>query len=151
MATTPEPRVEKEPAPKTPRFDLRSLLERLRLPGVTTQKLMAFHRKDLEALIAANERAVQALETVTRKQADMLVNVLHEWNEGAKDAVADKPGAERLNEATSRVQSAFSTALANLREMAEISAKSSEDVLGILNKRYREGLDELRASLRPKS
>jgi phasin family protein len=140
------------PTPATPpKFDLRAMLEKLRLPGVDAQKLIEAHRKDLDALLAANERAVIAIEALTRKQADMLAHVVKEWHASARDAIAHGSGAEKLNQASARLHNAFAQALTNMREMAEIASKSGQDVLAVLNKRYHETIEEFRAAIHPKS
>jgi phasin family protein len=150
MTTTPETNTT-EPAAKLPRLDLRSLFERLRVPGVDTKKLIARYRNDIEAVLAANERVFSAVESLTRKQVEMFVTAAKEWTAGAREALSDASVAEKLNRATSRVEKAFTSVFSDMREMAEISAKSTEDVIAILTKRHREGLEESRGGPKPKS
>jgi phasin family protein len=150
MTTTPETRTE-EPAAKAPRIDLRSLFDRLRVPGIDTKKLTSLYRKDIEAVLAANERVFNAVESLTRKQVEIFVNAAKEWNDGAREAISDSSAAEKLNKASARIEKAFTNAFSNMREMAEISAKSTEDVISILNKRYRDGLEDFRGSLKTKA
>lgn len=169
MKTTVENRTEKPPVPPiatpapipadasapapaaAPKIDLRAALEKLKLPGVDAQKLIEAHRKDLEALLAANERAYAAIETLTRKQADMLAHVVKEWHASVRETVAHGSGAEKLNQASARIQAAFAKTLTNMRETAEIASHSGKEVLAILNKRYHEAIEEFRAAIHPRS
>jgi len=135
-------------AANKPKLDLQAALEKLKLPGVNTQALLDSGRKDIEALLAANERVFTGVEALSRKQADLLVDIMKEWQASAKDAIAKGSASEKINHAASHAQRAFTHALANMKDMADIAAKSHEDVLSILNKRYQEGIEAFRNSVR---
>ncbi len=150
-ATETTPPVETPLPPRPPRLDVRSVVERLKLPGVDPQKLLEAHHKDIEALLAANERAFVAIEALTRKQVDLLVHILKEWQASVRDTVSTSSGAEKINQVGTRIHNSFSHALTTMREMAEIASQSGQDVVSILNKRYREGLETFRKNISPKS
>lgn len=147
----PIPVVEKvEQRMEKARNDLKALFEKFRLPGIDTQKLMGSYRKDIEALLSANERAFAALEALSRKQTDLFTEVVKEWQAGTKEVIAKEGGAEKVNLVAAHAQKAFVNAIAAMKDMAEIAAKSTQDVVSILNKRYHEGIEELRSSIRVK-
>lgn len=152
MTTTQTPLPETAPAaPTAPRLDLRAVVDSIKLPGIDTQKLVELYRKDIEAVLAANERAFLAFEALTRKQVDVLVSLAKEWQATAKDAVASTGATEKLSGAGARAQQGFSFALASMKEMAEIVAKSGQDVATILGTRFRDRMDDLRKIVRAKS
>lgn len=138
----------KEALPKQPKLDLQATLEKLKLPGLDTAALLDSGRKDIEALLAANERVFTGIEALSHKQANLLSDIMREWQAGAKDAIAKGSPAEKVHQASQHAQRAFSQALVNMREMADIAAKSHEDVLTILNKRYQENVEAFRTSIR---
>jgi phasin family protein len=138
-------------AAKKPKLDLQATLDKLKLPGVNTQALIDSGRKDVEALLAANERVFTGIEALSHKQADLLADIMKEWQASAKDAIAKSTPTEKINQAASHAQRAFTHALANMKEMADIAAKSHEDVLSILNQRYQEGIEQFRSSIRKPS
>ena len=138
-------------AAKKPKLDLQATLDKLKLPGVNTQALIESGRKDIEALLAANERVFTGLEALSHKQADLLSDIMKEWQASAKDAIAKGSTSEKINQAASHAQRAFTHALANMKEMADIAAKSHEDVLSILNQRYQEGIEQFRSSIKKPS
>jgi len=129
-------------------LDLRKLLEKLKLPGVDVNALLEHHRKDVETLIAANEQAFRGYQALTRRQAEILAEAMREWREGTAGLVDVKGIPEKASRTAGRAQQAFGQALGNMREIAEMAAKSHEQVIEILNKRVHEGLDGLRDSLR---
>ena len=137
--------------PERPKLDLHSLLESLKLPGINTQELIESRRKDIEALLSANERVFVGMEALSHKQTQLLVDIMREWQASAKDVVAKSSGVEKLNQATAHGQRAFAHALTNMKEMADIATRSHEDVVSILNQRYQEGLEEFRQTMRKKA
>jgi phasin family protein len=147
MTTTTESAPKKE----APRLSIDSLLERLKLPGLDAKELVASRRKDIEALLEANERAYAAWGELGKKQIDLLQEVMKEWQASARGAIAETGAAERLNLAAEHAGRAFTHALSGMKELAEIAARSSREVAGILSQRYRDAVDELRATLRPKA
>lgn len=138
-------------ADKRPKLDLQATLDKLKLPGVDTKSLLESRRKDVEALLAANERVFTGIEALSHKQADLLADIMKEWQASAKEAVAKGSASEKINHAASHAQRAFTHALANMKDMADIAAKSHEDVLSILNHRYQEGIEEFRNSMRKRT
>lgn len=128
--------------------DLRALLDSLKLPGIDTHKLLESGRKDIEALLETNEKVFMTAEALTRKQAELLSELVREWHASLKDSVSTASGADKLNHATVHAQRALTTALTSMKEMAEIAAKSNQDVIGILNARFHAGLQELRGAVR---
>lgn len=132
---------------QAPKLDLRSLLERLKIPEIDAKTLIEGRRKDIEALLTANEKAFAAFEALTRKQAELLSEVMKEWQAGARDFVAHTGAADKVNQTAAHAQKVFTQALAAMKEMAEIASKSTQEVVTILNQRYHAGLEEIRTSL----
>jgi phasin family protein len=148
MTNTKQTQNVQESAPKHAKLDLQAALEKLKVPGLNPQALIEHGRKDIEALLAANERVFTSIEALSHKQADLLTDIMREWQEGAKEVVAKGTPAEKVNQVSAHAQRAFTHALANMKEMADIAAKSHEDVLSILNQRYQENVEAFRKSMR---
>ena len=132
----------------TSKLDVRGMLERLKLPGIDTEKLLESGRKDIEALLESNEKVFVTAEALTRKQTELLSQLIKEWQASLRDAVQKSSGTEKLTQASAHTQHALSSTLACMKEMADIATKSNQEVLGILDKRFREGLNELRNSIK---
>jgi phasin family protein len=147
MSDPKQPSQPAETPSRRPKLDLQAALEKLKLPGVNTEALFDHGRKDIEALLAANERVFTGVEALTNKQAALLLEIMREWQAGAKDVIGKGSPSEKVNQVSQHAQHAFSHALANMKEMAEIAAKSHEDVLSILNQRYQENVEAFRKSL----
>ena len=135
-------------APVQPVLDINSVIEKLKLPGVDVPSLVESRRKDVEALLDANEKAYEAIETLNRRQANLLAASLKEWNDGARELLTSGNAQTAASRTATRVQQAVSQAMYGMRELAELAAKSYEEVADILNKRANCGLEEFRLSLK---
>lgn len=136
-----------EASAKRPKLDLHATLEKLKLPGIDTNALIEHSRKDIEALFAANERVFTGIEALSHKQTELFLDIMREFQAGAKDVIGKGTPPEKANQVSQHAQKAFTVALGNMKAMADIAAKSHEDVLTILNKRYQETLEAFRKSL----
>ena len=142
-----EPAAEGQASPLLSKPDLRRLLEGLKLPGIDVQGLLESRGKDVEALLAANRKAMEGYQELARKQAELLAEAMRELQDGAREVLSPAAAPETLSRAATRAQKAFTQALADMRTLAEMAASSHQEVMSIVNQRIADGLRELRASL----
>jgi phasin family protein len=128
--------------------DIRAIIEQLKVPGLDIKHLIESSRKDVEALVAANERAYASTNTLVRRQAELLTKTMDEWQSGAKDLLTGKAMAKTAAQRVDQAQQVLERALGNMREMAEFVAKSHEEVTGILNRRLKESMEDFNARLK---
>jgi len=112
-----------------------------KLPGVDTDALVASQRRNVEALTTANRAAFEGVQAVAKRQAEILQETMNEVAT-AFDAVS-KSGAPQAA-AAELAKDAFEKALANMRELAEVVAKSNEEATQAINGRISETLDEVK-------
>ena len=70
--------------------DFMKTMEQFKLPGLDMAAIMESRRKDLEALMAANQTALQGMQTLGEKQAEILTTTLTELQALVKQAA--RPG-----------------------------------------------------------
>jgi phasin family protein len=128
--------------------DIRKIIDQLKVPGLDIKQLIESSRKDVEALVAANERAYSAMDTLARRQAELLTKTINEWQAGTKDLLTGKAAAKTASQQVDQAQQALERALGNMRDIAEFVAKSHEDVTGILNRRFQENMEDFKARLK---
>ncbi len=131
-------------------LDLRAMLERLRLPGLDASGLIESRRKDVKALLAANERAYSGFESVVRRQGEMLAKAMKQLEADTRETFDAQNAGERVSTVSRQAQKAFGQALADMKELAELSVSSNKLVLQALGQRLREGVDESKKRLAPK-
>lgn len=115
-----------------------------KLPGVDMNAIVDSQRKNLEALTAANRVAIEGVQAVAKRQAQILQETMDEVS-SALDKIT-KSGSPRdaaVNQAAF-AKAAFEKALGNMRELAEMVAKSNTEATQAINTRISETLDEIK-------
>jgi phasin family protein len=140
--------------PQTPfDFDVSKMLNPgrmfadLKFTGVDMDAMIAGQRRNLEAFTAANQAALEGLQAVTRRQAEMLRQSVDEATQAMKDMLAAGSPEEKAARQTDLAKSAFARAVANTRELTDIVARSQGEALDVLNKRVTEGLEEVKSMI----
>jgi len=127
--------------------DFTKMFSEFRVPGVDMQALMAAQRRNIEAVSAANQLAVEGVQAVLRRQAEIIKQMVEESSNNLKGLMAQGAPEEKVAQQADLVKAAFEKAIANLRELTEMVAKSNTEAADVLAKRIGESLTELKASL----
>jgi phasin family protein len=127
------------------KFDITKMLGDVKIPGFDMQAVMDAQRKNIEALTAANQAAVQGMQAVAQRQAEILSQAMSEVSSIAQQLSTAGNPQEMTAKQTELARKAFEQALANMRELAEMVSKSNTEAFAIINKRVTESLQELKA------
>ena len=122
---------------QTPAFDFTKMLQQFKIPGVDFSSIVDRERKNIEALAEANRIAFEGWQNLVRRQSEILQDSMKRAVEESRNQNALKNGAELA-------RSAFETALGNMRELAEMAAKSQRDAFEVIRKRVEENMSALR-------
>jgi phasin family protein len=128
---------EKGTAGETPFFDFTKLMSQFRLPGVDFAALVDRERKNIEALAKANRIAFEGWQRLVRRQAEML-------QETMKKVVADASQEDAKKKRADLAKEGFEKALANMRELAEITTQSQKEAFDVVRKRIEENVEDIR-------
>ena len=115
-------------------------LERLKLADLS-QVLLEGRRKDLEALVAANKKSYDGLQSLVKRRTQQVKTAIAEWQSVAKVMKTAGPG-ESIAKLDELAKGAFKLALENIRELAELAARSQAETLKIVNQRITESVDQ---------
>ncbi|MCC8998469.1 MAG: phasin family protein [Candidatus Contendobacter sp.] len=128
------------------KFDLSKALGDVKIPGFDLEAAVAAQRKNIEALTAANQAAVQGLQAVAQRQAEILSQAINEVSTVAQQLSSAGTNPQELTAKQAELaRKAFEQALANARELAEMVSKSNTEAFAIINKRVTESLQELKS------
>jgi len=131
--------------------DVTKLMAEFKLPGVDMETVLATQRKNIEALTKANQLAIEGLQTVARRQAEILRAGFEEAQALARDLFQGKASSEdRVGKQTEATKAALEKAFSNARELSEIVGKAQQEAFEIINKRMTESLDEVRDLVKKK-
>ena len=129
------------------KFDMTKMLGDVKIPGFDMQAIMDAQRKNIEALTAANQTAVQGMQAVAQRQAEILSQAMSEVSSIAQQLAGSASNPQEMTAKQAElVRKAFEQALANARELAEMVSKSNTEAFAIINKRVTESLQELKSA-----
>jgi phasin family protein len=120
------------------------MLEQFKLPGFDVPAIMEARRKDVEALVTANQTAFQGMQSLAQKQGEMLRTTLTELQSLASSGGAASPQAAEL------VQQTLHKALANMQQLAQAAYQSQAESYAVIQKRVEENVEELRTLMQQK-
>lgn len=125
-------------------MDASKLLGDFKFPGVDVEQVMTSQRKNVEALTAANQLALEGYQAILRRQGEILRQTLEQANTMVSEMMVVGTPEEKVARNADMVKTAFEKTLANTRELAEMAAKSNGEAADVLNRRVSESLDELK-------
>ena len=128
--------------------DFTKVLSEFKLPGVDLDAVLQAQRKNIEALTAANRTAAEGVQAFARRQGEILRQNLAELQAQFSSAVTAGAPEEKLAKQTDLAKAAFEKAIADMKELAELLAKSNTEAAEIVSKRVSASFDELKGVLK---
>lgn len=130
---------------------LKGLTDRLQNLNLTdgAGKMLESRREDLKALMQANEKSYKGLQTVVQRQTEMIKSAITEWQSTAK-AMPGKDPKENLATLDALGRQSFQRAIDDIKELADLAAKSQADAFDVVRKRIQANVDEVTKLLQRK-
>ena len=133
-------------------MDITKMMAQFKIPNFDMEALIQAQRKNFEAIVAANQLAVEGMQAVAKRQADIMREAIEELTKAGRDmGSANQAPDARMAKQADLAKSTFEKALANARELSEIVMKSNSEAFGVINKRITEVLDEVKHSVNGKA
>ena len=123
-------------------------LQNLDLTG-SAGKVLDSSRKDLQALMQANEKSYQGLQTVVQRQTEMIKSAIGEWQTAAK-GMPGKDAKENLAKLDELGRASFQRAVDDIKELATLAAQSQKDAFEVVRERIQSNVDEVTKLLQRK-
>ena len=124
--------------------DLSEFLQGLHqsLPGFDPGTLLAQHQKNLQALATANRLAVEGVQALAEREAEILREGLEKAAAAAQELTQESQPGEALARQMELINDAFAEGLRNMRELADMSIAANREALDAVNTRFTESLAE---------
>jgi phasin family protein len=139
-------------ADKTPKpvflaeFDPTKFLADLKLPPMPdADAVLAAHKRNLEALTAANRVALEGAQAVARRHMEIMQSTMAGLTETLKDLTATTTPASRAAKQADLLKQAYEDAVTNTRELGDLIQKSNTEAMNKLNARFSEALTEMKS------
>ncbi len=130
--------------------EITKALESMKIPGVNVDALLSSQQKNIEALNAANRVAIEGIQNLGQRQAEILRLAMEEAAKAAQDVATVGQPQEIPAKQAEIAKAAFEKGLANMQELAELAARANSDTLAVVNKRFAESFDDFKAIFAPK-
>ena len=130
--------------------DFGKLFGNAKLPSFDVEGAMAAQRKNVEAFTHANQVAIEGVQALARRQAEILRDAVETYTKLAKE-VAQLGVEERFAKQADAAKEIFAEAVANIGELKEIVEKSQAQVTSVISKRVADNFDEVKAVFQPKT
>lgn len=125
-------------------MDLEKMMKEFKIPGMDVDGLMSSQRKNLEAIGEANKVAMEGMQAVAQRQAEIMREAMEAMTKATKDMAAIGSPQEATGKQADMVRESFEKAMANMRELAEMVAKSNSEAFDVVNRRMNESLEEFK-------
>lgn len=109
--------------------------------------LLENSRKDLKALVEANEKSYKGLQTVVARQTEMLKASISDWQSAVKSMPGMDP-KENLAKLDELARASFKRALEDMKELADLAAKSQAEAFTVVRERINDNVEQARKLLK---
>jgi phasin family protein len=127
--------------------DLTKMFEQFKLPGVDTAEIEAARRKDVEALVQANQAAYEGMQALAKKQADMLKQAMEDIQSAVKGAAGNVGDPAKQAELARK---AYEKVLGDMQDLAGIARKSQSDAMASITQRGTQHLEDVKKMMKLK-
>lgn len=127
--------------------DFTKIMGEYKIPGVDWQEVIASQQKNLQALAKANQVLVEGAQAVMRREIEILQKAMAEAAEASKELMQQGDPQAQASRRLELARTSFETAIANMRELAEVAGRSNREALEVINQRALESFDEIKRAM----
>lgn len=126
-------------------MDITKIMTDYKLPMIDMQQIITISRKNIEAMTAANQLAVEGIQACLKRQAEIVQESIKEANSIVSEITAAGTPEDKIIRQVELMKSAYESAISSTRELAEIATKSNEEAAEIISCRVCDTLDEIKS------
>jgi phasin family protein len=105
------------------------------------------HRRNMEALSAAYRASLEGAQAVARRNGEIMQQAVAEMEQAVRAVASDEAPKDKAAKQAELLKEAYQHAVANMKDLSDLIQKSSAEAIGLLNKRFSEGMDEVKAMM----
>ena len=131
--------------------DMKRMMTNIKMPGTPgATELMEAHKRNLEAMSAANRIALEGAQTVARRHMEIVQQTMTELSEQLRAMASIETPQEKAAKQAELLKQAFEHAASNTKELADMIQHANQEAVSLLNKRFAEAMDEAKTLIEPK-
>ena len=125
-------------------FDFSKVMGDFRMPNVDFDALMAYHRKNFEAVATANKLVVEGFQKMALRQGELARAAAEKAGKDAQALFTAGTPEETVAKQAASAKEGLDTALAGYREMSGMVAETTDKTVDVVTKRMTAGMDEVK-------
>jgi phasin family protein len=125
--------------------DLKEALEKFQIPGVDMDAIIESRRKDIDALVAANQAAMESMKALSKKQTELMTQAMQGVHDAASVLSENGTGAPDPVKYAEIVRKAYEKTVRDMTEMADMARKAQSDLMSGITQRATQSLKEIQA------
>ena len=107
--------------------------------------LTTAHRRNMEALSAAYRAALEGAQELARRNGEIVRQAVADMQDAVRVVAGADTPQDKAAKQVELLKASYQRAVTNMRELSEIIQKANAEALGILSRRFSEGIDEVSA------
>lgn len=125
-------------------FDFQSMFSNAKTPGFDVDSILAAQKKNVEAMIGANQIVAEGFQAVAKRQLEMAQSTVQDTQARFTDLMSSEKPEERMAKQAELVKTGIEQASQSMHEMSEVLRKSQTEAFALIKRRMDEGVDEIK-------
>jgi phasin family protein len=125
-------------------FDVTKMMTDFRFRPFDVEALMAAQRRNIEALSQANQLAVEGMQAVAKRQIEVARQAVEDVSALLRELAQPASPEDRIAKNTEFAKQMLEKSVNHGREITLLATKAGTEAADVLRKRATEGLDEFR-------
>jgi len=125
---------------------VKEMFTAVKLPGVDADAMLATQKKNMDALIEANQVVVAGYQDIFKRQVALFETAFADAKDKLADVKGQTPTAEQATQNVDALKAAFEKAAADVQELAELAQKANAGAFEIVKARAEEAVAEFQAA-----
>jgi phasin family protein len=117
-----------------------------RAPMFDVAAIIDAQRKNIDALTRANKLALEGVQAVAQRQAEIFQQAVQDFSGVTRELVSEGTPEEKLVRQADFAKGSFQQAVANFEELSGLAQKSSAQALTVISKRIAENFDDVKSA-----
>ena len=126
-------------------YDMTKFFPTGQSPQLDPNALMEAQKKNMEALVAANQKAAEGYKALFEKQISVFETTMAEARKHAESFDASNMSPDAAQKQTDFAKAAFEKALKNMTALAEEAQKANSEAYKVVSSRVEDSVKELQA------
>lgn len=126
--------------------DFTKFFAEMKLPALPDMEaFLAANRKNIETFSAANRIALEGAQAVAKRQMEIVQSSMSEIADAMKELGSTDAPQEKAAKQAELLKQAYQRAVAHMKELSDLIRQSNAEALALINKRFEEAMDEVKA------